>query len=197
MNRKGWNGSLAFAALALVGTGCSTLNGADAYFRDRARLAGEPHHVWSRPTEVGYDVLDGEIVGESESTSVIYGVFYNGTATAGIGDALVGIINAITGRSDVSTEDPAVRAAAADAVAKANGVDGIYMTQETDTGTSVLWGFYAHRKVTVRGHPLRLKVIGQVSMERADKIRELEAIGGGRNQLVFPTDLVHGIVGSK
>lgn len=196
MGNKGSKVSLAVAFVALTSAGCNTLNDANAYFSDKALLRGETHSVWARPTEVGYDVLDGEIVGESETTSVIYGVFYNGTASPGIGDAFIGIINAIAGRNNVSADDPAVRAAAADAVAKANGVDGIYMTQETDTGTSILWGFYAHRKVTVRGHPLRLKVIGQVSQERSDKIRELQAIGGGRNQLVFPTDLVHGIVGT-
>ena len=161
--------------------GCQTHNDAEAYFRDKARLSGEAHKVWARPTEVGFDILDGEIVGESVSTSVIWGAFYNGASSGGIGDALVAIVNAVTGHSGISIEDPGVQAAAADAVSKANGADGIYMTQETDTGTSVLWGIYSYRKVTVRGRPMKLKVMGQVAQDRADKERYLNAIGGGNS----------------
>jgi hypothetical protein len=68
------------------------------------------------------------------------------------------------------------------------GVDGIYITQH-DTNTLNLL-IFKKRTAQVRGRALGLKPLGEVSMERVDKVRYLRALGGGGNQLVIPGSVV-------
>ncbi len=170
-------------ALCTSSVGCSSTTASNAFLKDQARLAGEGHRVWTRPTEVGYEFTEGEISGSASSTSLL-GVIHWG---ADQGNGLLGMIFG----KDGQINDPVVIAAAAEAVAKSPGVDGIYITQQIESGLSVAL-LYSDRVVTVKGRPLKLKVIGPVPENRADKERFLRALSGGA-QLHVPPEFARDI----
>ena len=99
------------AALLAINVGCSTHQG--HVMSDVASMASEPHRTWSRPVELGYEVI-GDVQGDATSRSIL-GIRI-GAETAGIN-----ILGAITGEQQI---DPIVQSASYNAVVSA-GADAI------------------------------------------------------------------------
>ncbi|MFZ5445420.1 MAG: hypothetical protein ACOZQL_35845 [Myxococcota bacterium] len=159
---------VAVAALAVVGMGCA--HGQRSYIDSTAGMAPEPAAMWSRPQEVGY-TLGERIQGEASMNCILMFICW-GAEDGGAGAAISGLIGALTGAA--APADPLVRAAAAGAVLSApQETDGIYvLNHETDSFNIFL---YSRRSARVIGKAVRLHPIGEVSQERADKVRNLKA----------------------
>ena len=72
--------------------------------------------------------------------------------------------------------DPLVRAAAANAVKNAPKTDGIFVVAHDTDAFNIL--VYKKRKATVRGKAITVRNIGEVSQDRSDRNRNLNALGG-------------------
>lgn len=171
--------SLAATCVLVAAVGCATTSRRRAQMDPPAGASPEEHAMWARPQEVGYEI-GGEISGEAQSFSILFGLLSFGAEDAGgvFGwpGALVGDVMGLK-PLPIGT-DPLIRAAAGDAVGEATGTDGIYITQQQ---TSSLDFFLVKiRTATVRGRALKLKPIGEVSQERADRFRNLRALSGGQ-----------------
>ncbi len=164
----------AFGVMALAVTGCATGNRAymDSALQNRAEAAS----VWNRPQEVGFD-LGAEITGEAQRQCVLGFVCW-GAEDGGSLDAISGLLGSILGGgAQAPSVDPLVRAAAAIAVRDTPKTDGIFIvSHETDLFNIFV---YSKRNAKVRGKAITLRPIGEVSQERADKYRNLRAVGGG------------------
>ncbi len=167
---------VAVASLAVVAMGCA--HGQRSYIDPTAGMSPEPAAMWSRPQEVGY-TLGERIQGEASMNCVLFVICW-GADDGGAGAALSGIIGALTGQSAPS--DPLVRAAAAGAVLSApQETDGIYvLNHETDSFNIII---YSRKSARVIGKAVRLHPIGEVSQERADKVRNLRAASGANIHL--------------
>lgn len=163
---------LVVSLFGVLGMGC--LHGQRAYIDPTASMAPEPAAMWSRPQEVGY-TLGERIQGEASLNCILYLICW-GAEDGGIGGAVSGLIGALTGQS--APADPLVRAAAAGAVLSApQETDGIYvLNHETDAFNIIV---FSRRTARVVGKAVRLHPIGEVSQERADKVRNLKAASGG------------------
>ncbi len=171
---------VAVSLFAVVALGCA--HGQRSYIDPAASMSPEPAAMWSRPQEVGY-TLGERIQGEAAKNCILMFICW-GAEDGGIGDAIGGLIGALTGQSAPS--DPLVRAAAAGAVLSApTETDGIYvLNHETDSFNIFL---YSRRSARVIGKAVRLHPIGEVSQERADKVRNLKAMSGSNIHLTgFP-----------
>ncbi len=160
------------AALFSLTTACSTVQSAGAGLRASASLDAEAARSWSRPTEVGYDFTGQEIEGSASATSILFGLINFGSGDTSL---LSGILGTIRGNE---VDSPIARAAAYDAMTKVQDVDGIYVTRQTGNVFDFL-GIYKKQDMTVRGKALRLRVLGEVSQERADRERYLHALPEG------------------
>lgn len=167
---------IALSALAVVSVGCA--HGQRSYIDPTAGMAPEAAQMWSRPQEVGY-TLGERIQGEASRTCLFMFICW-GAEDGGAGAAISSIIGAFTGQSAPS--DPLVRAAAAGAVlTSAQETDGIYvLNHETDSFDIFI---FTHRSAKVIGKAVRLHPIGEVSQERADKVRMLKAASGSNIHL--------------
>jgi hypothetical protein len=167
---------VAVALFAVVAMGCA--HGQRSYIDPTAAMAPEPAAMWSRPQEVGY-TLGERIQGEAAMNCILFVICW-GAEDGGVGAALSGIIGSLTGQS--APADPLVRAAAAGAVLSApQETDGIYvLNHETDSFNIII---YTRRSARVIGKAVRLHPIGEVSQERADKVRNLRAASGSNFQL--------------
>ena len=152
------------AALLAINVGCSTHQG--HVMSDVASMASEPHRTWSRPVELGYEVI-GDVQGDATSRSIL-GIRI-GAETAGIN-----ILGAITGEQQI---DPIVQSASYNAVVSA-GADAIYITrwEVRKTGLPPL---FLTKTAEVHGKALRLLDYGPVQQERNDTYR-LEQAGSRR-----------------
>jgi hypothetical protein len=164
---------VAVGLFAVVAMGCA--HGQRSYIDPTAQMNPEPAAMWSRPQEVGY-TLGERIQGEAAINCLFMFICW-GAEDGGIGSAFAGIIGALTGQSAPS--DPLVRAAAAGAVLSApTETDGIFvLNHETDSFNIFL---YSRRSARVIGKAVRLHPIGEVSQERADKVRNLKAMSGAQ-----------------
>lgn len=164
------------ALFAVMGMGC--LHGQRAYIDPTAQMNPEPAAMWSRPQEVGY-TLGERIQGEASLNCILFIICW-GAEDGGAAGAIQGIIGAITGQAAPS--DPLVRAAAAGAVLSApQETDGIYvLNHETDAFNIIV---FSRRSARVIGKAVRLHPIGEVSQERADKVRNLRAINGSQTHI--------------
>lgn len=168
-------------------TGCAASYGARARMSAPADLAPEEQTTWARPQEVGFDIGD-EIRGEATHVSILFGLLRFGaddgsTAFGWVGGVVGDVLN-FKPLSYLPT-DPLTRAAAGNAVHNTQGADGIYITsQEVNTFDLFL---FEKRTAKVRGRMLKMRAIGEVSQERADKNRNLRALG--RPELEVPATL--------
>jgi hypothetical protein len=165
--------SYVLAVVTMVGSGC--LHGQRAYMDAAAKMDPEPAAMWSRPQEVGY-TLGERLQGEATNTCILKFICW-GAEDGGIGGVFSGVIGALTGQSAPS--DPLVRAAAAGAVLTAPvETDGIYvLNHETDSFDIF---FYSRRSARVVGKAVRLRPMGEVAQDRADKERYLKAVNGSQ-----------------
>lgn len=165
------------AFVSMVATGCAA-HGQRAYSDATSTMRPEPAAMWSRPQEVGYTL--GERIQGEAAINCIFMVICWGAEDGGVGNALSGIFGSLTG--DAAPSDPLVRAAAAGAVLSApTETDGIYvLNHETDSFNIFL---FSRRSARVIGKAVRLHPIGEVSQERADKVRNLKAMSGGNIHL--------------
>lgn len=167
-------------ALGAAGlTGCAaipaegrinTAAGAKAYMDSALTNDAEPASVWNRPQEVGFD-FGAEITGEAQR-SCILGFICWGAEDGTFLDS----ISALFGGGK-TVGDPLVRAAAASAVANSPRTDGIFVVSHETDQFNVFF-FFSHRSAKVRGKSFTLRPLGEVSQERADKVRNLKATGG-------------------
>ena len=157
---------LSFVALSAVG--CAA-HGQKSYIDATSNMRPEPAAMWSRPQEVGY-TLGERLQGEAVQTCILFVICW-GADDGG----LAGLFGAIGGDSP---GDPIVRAAAAGAVLSApTETDGIYvLNHETDSFNMFI---FSRKSARVIGKAVRLHPIGEVSQERADKVRNLKAMSAG------------------
>jgi|SRR6218665_269192 len=159
------------AFIVAVTTGCAASG--RAYMDSGLSNRSEPASVWNRPQEVGFD-WGSEITGEASYQCVLLLICW-GAEDGGALDGVGALIGSITGKGGV-VSDPLVRAAAADAVKKAPKTDGIFVVaHDTDAFNIVV---YKKRKATVRGKAITVRTIGEVSQDRADRNRNMNALGG-------------------
>ncbi|MET0404701.1 MAG: hypothetical protein ABW123_19960 [Cystobacter sp.] len=163
--------SMLLAVIVAVSTGCATSGRAymDAGFSNRS----EPASVWNRPQEVGFD-WGAEIKGEASYQCVLLLICW-GAEDGGALDGVGTLIGSITGKGGVVT-DPLVRAAAANAVKNTPKADGIYVVAHDTDAFNIL--IYKKRTALVRGKAITVRTIGEVSQDRADRNRNLNALGG-------------------
>lgn len=162
--------------IAMTAVGCAA-HGQKSYIDPVSSMRPEPAAMWTRPQEVGY-TLGERIQGEATQTCLFVVICW-GADDGG----LSGLFGAIGGDSP---GDPIVRAAAASAVLGApTETDGIYvLNHETDTFNMFL---FTRKSARVIGKAVRLHPIGEVSQERADKVRNLKAMSGSNIHLTgFP-----------
>jgi hypothetical protein len=167
---------VAVSVFAVVAMGCA--HGQRSYIDPTAAMAPEPSAMWSRPQEVGY-TLGERIQGEAARTCILFAICW-GAEDGGVGAVISGLIGTLMGQAAPS--DPLVRAAAAGAVLSApQETDGIYvLNHETDAFDIII---FSRRSARVIGKAVRLHPIGEVSQERADKVRNLRAASGANFQM--------------
>jgi hypothetical protein len=163
--------AIVMAMFAVTAVGCA--HGQRAYADPTAGMNPEPMGMWARPQEVGYTL--GERIQGEASRSCLFMFICWGAEDGGAGALLGSVLGALTGQSAPS--DPLVRAAAAGAVLSApTETDGIYvLNHETDDFNIFV---FSRRSARVVGKAVRLQPIGEVSQERADKVRNLKAMSG-------------------
>lgn len=176
---------VAMAAAAMTMVACA--HGQQAYMDPAASMRPESISTWSRPQEFSFTMGD-RITGEVARSCILFAICW-GAEDGGATDLIQGIIGSITGRTSGPTIDPLVRAAAAgavfDATAAGNEVDGIYvLNHETD---SFNIGVYMRKSARVVGRAVKLKPLGEVSQERADKERYLRAMSRGGSIIQMPS----------
>ncbi len=162
---------VAVSLFAVVGLGCA--HGQRAYVDPPAGMAPEPASLWTRPQEVGY-TLGERIQGEAAQNCIFMAICW-GNEGGSFTDSIGAIAGIFTGRSAVG--DPLVSAAAAGAVMSApTETDGILvLNHETDSFNIFI---FSRRSARVIGKAVRFHPIGEVSQERADKVRMLKAASG-------------------
>lgn len=167
---------VAVGTFAVISMGCA--HGQRSYIDSTSAMAPEPAAMWSRPQEVGY-TLGERIQGEASMNCVLMFICW-GAEDGGASAAISGLIGALMGQA--APADPLVRAAAAGAVLSApTETDGIYvLNHETDSFNIFI---FSRRSARVIGKAVRLHPIGEVSQERADKVRNLRAASGANIHL--------------
>lgn len=167
---------------AAATTGCATTGGR-AYMDSSLSNRAEPATVWSRPQEVGFN-WTADVQGEASHQCVLYFLCW-GSEGGGVLDGVTTIVGGVLGRP-TAVSDPLVRAAAAAAVKNAANTDGIYVvTHDTEAMNFIV---FQKRTAKVRGKGFTVRPIGEVSQERVDKYRNLNALGSTVVQL--PQEIV-------
>lgn len=165
-------------ALVVLSTGCASLNSNRSNMDSPSGMSPEEHTLWARPQEVGY-AIGQDIGGEATNILILFGLF-----TIGAEEGILGILGG------GGANDPLVRSAAGVAVQNAGqGVDGIYITHQETSTLNFLW-LFRKRTAIVKGRALTLRPLGEVSVDRADRYRYLQALGGGDKQLNFPSSML-------
>ncbi len=165
---------------ALATTGCAT--GARAYMDSTLGNRSESATVWNRPQEVGFD-WGAEINGEASRQCVLMFICWGYEDGGGfdLGALLGGLLG---GGGSKSVSDPLVRAAAAVAVANAPKADGLFVVSHDTDSFNIF--IYSRRSARVRGKSFTLRPMGEVSQERADKVRNLSSMGNTTISLPMP-----------
>jgi hypothetical protein len=168
-----------------------------SYMKDTASFNPEPNGMWTRPTEIGYEII-GDVEGEAEVMRVM-GFVASGEAPSakitesGTTNIMFFPLLTIRRKFDKSRLTPLERFAAYNAMKSVNA-DGIYITMAVTEKRGFL-PFYSYRKAYVRGKALRIVDLGIVDQERVDKYRYLKIlpqdvfapIGVSESQNVIPT----------
>ncbi len=141
---------------------CSTTYDKNISMRGDATLVTEANVMWSRPTEVGYEII-GDVEGTAEF-SKLFGIIPLGDSPAAD----------LTGIFGTGSDNAGVRYAAYDAI-KSIGADGIYITS---TYYAITQGIVTTEKVTIKGKALKLIDLGAVDKQRADTVRYLSGAKG-------------------
>ena len=144
--------------ISLFAIGCKTVN-KDYGMVSSSDLVTEPHKVWTRPLEVGFEL--GEYIEAESSTSRFMGMMR--VSGDPVKDAarvpMLGETSKLSSNGEY---------AVAKAVQKANA-DGMYIlyVEETD-----VWaGLVVKKSTKVRGRALKLEDFGSVDVDRATQIR--------------------------
>ena len=150
----------------LLASGCMSKK--QMTMSDMATLKAEDHAMWSRPLEMGYEVI-GDVQGEASMKKIL-----------GFGDAGGRSLTAMFGAQQTTDRgfDTVVANAAYNAVVEA-GADAIYVTRYEVEKTGFLM-FYTRRDAKVFGKALRLVDYGTVDKDRAYQIRM-----GGENKTII------------
>jgi outer membrane lipoprotein SlyB len=165
--------ALVLAVTSMGLTGCAT--GARAYADTAIGNRSEAATVWNRPQEVGFDW--GSDIEAEVSRQCVFGIICWGYEDGSPLDALTGIIGSIFGGGGgKEVADPLVRAAAAVAVANAQKADGIFVVSH-DTDSFDIF-IFRRRTARVKGKAFTLRPMGEVAQDRADRVRNLSALGG-------------------
>jgi hypothetical protein len=141
---------------------CSTVD-SNANLSANAGFDPASHTMWTRPNEVGYEIL-GDITGEHDYIT-IFGLTMGDEPTNSSG--VFSILMPGSGG-----DDPMVNAAALNAVENAPGTDGIYITSHSVTVGGIP-GFRSY-KSTVKGKAIKLVDLGRVSEERLVELLRLK-----------------------
>ena len=143
--------------------GCTSIHQKDVGMVAQASAVAEPHVVWTRPLEVGFEM--GRYIEGESTTERLFGCMRIG------GDAT-------SKRTEVPMlgENAKLSNGARMAVASAvtnNNADGMYILFVEET---IEWsGFVKETTTKVRGRALKLEDFGSVDQERATRVRLEEA----------------------
>ena len=158
---------LIFMTTIFVLASCTTTYDKDMMMSDAASFSASPHYMWTRPTEIAYEII-GDVEGTAEY-SLLFGFIP-------LGDAPKLEFNLF---GNQATNNPGVKLAAYDAC-KTVGADGIYIIS---VYTESKQGFFVDSElVTVTGKALKLVDLGTVDQKRADTIAYLNALNGNFKQ---------------
>lgn len=150
----------AIAASLAVATGCTTISKTN-HPTDTAALEAKALSLQTRPVELGME-LSGDSSGEATATRVL-GFLVDGDAVK----AALPLLGKLSG--DPLQEMAAYRAA------RANGSDAFYILR-TETDSKGFGFIYNKRTVKVSGKTYKLKDLGLMSAERADKLNTATVI---------------------
>lgn len=170
-------------AIAFAVTSCTTTYDKNMYMDDPAAFTSEEHGMWTRPLEMGYEII-GDVEGTAEY-SMLFGVIPMGDAPA-IGFNVFGFFG------NQNASNPGVKFASYDAC-QTVGADGIYITSVYTESKKGL--FVNSELVTVKGKALKLVDLGTVDQERVDTVRYLNAAGGLDKGNIAPNVSEGGIFG--
>lgn len=149
---------IGLSAMVLLCVGCASTH-KDVGMVVGASATAEPHVIWTRPLEVGFEM--GRYIEAESSTSRLFGCIHLS------GDAvqkkthvsMMGLQNELSNGSKM---------AVAKAV-KENNADGMYILFiEEDSKWS---GLVKETTTTVRGRALKLEDFGSVDQQRATEVR--------------------------
>jgi hypothetical protein len=160
--------SVAWGVLAV---GCAT--GQRAYMDSALSNRSEAATVWDRPQEVGFD-FGADATGDATRQCVL-GFICWGSEGESAAAQLSAFVGSLTGNSH-EVDDPLVRAAAAVAVDNTPKAEGIFVVSHVTDSFNIF--VYEKRTAHVKGKTITLRRIGEVSQDRADKLRNLAALGG-------------------
>ncbi len=163
-------------ALGVLGIVIASLSGCAfsdniAHLSSPAALGPEPAQIWSRPAELGVDVLwDENLQGEAFTTKLL------GFTIAG-DDADISVIQAtpfaIFFQPDFD-DSALARIAIAHAVDQSATSQGMYVLRTERKGINLF--VYSNERVKVRGKGVKLDDLGPVSVERSDRYHQILAL---------------------
>jgi hypothetical protein len=161
---------------AFLLSGCSFIN-MEPRLQSEAKLAPDAMGIWGRPAEYGVEEL-GDVEGRA---SCVYLFMFWPIA----GDTVSLDIPVIS--TPAVALDRLGMVAAAHAIDRKPGADGLYISRTAKSGQYFL--IFSRKEVSVKGKALKLKNLGVISEERADRIRALRALtGAGETTLVPPSE---------
>lgn len=170
---------LALGALGLVASGLPGCAFSDniAHLSSPAALGPEPAQIWSRPAELGVDVLwDENLQGEAFTTKLL------GFTIAG-DDADISVIQAtpfaIFFKPDFD-DSALARIAVAHAVDQSATSQGMYVLRTERKGINLF--LYSNERVKVAGKGVKLDDLGPVSVERSDRYHQILALPRGSSK---------------
>ena len=129
--------------------------------KDDGALSAQPMSIISRPTEYGIDEI-GEAAGDANTSTVFWFITS--------GDSEETSFSIFGNKSGDPLENTAAYRAAT-----GKGGDAFYETAANVTTTSTFFGFYKTKTIHVTGKALKLKHIGTLTEERADRLRAMAA----------------------
>ena len=152
---------MGLSAMILLCVGCASTH-KEVGMVVGASATAEPHVIWTRPLEVGFEM--GRYIEAESSTSRLFGcIRLSGDAVQKTQVSMMGLQDELSNGSKM---------AVAKAV-KENNADGMYILFiEEESQWS---GLVKETTTTVRGRALKLEDFGSVDQQRATEVRVQEA----------------------
>lgn len=154
---------------AFLLSGCSFVN-MNPYLQNGASLNPESMKIWARPMEYGLEDL-GDVDARAYCV-YLFGFWAIAGDTVSIKIPFLGKDKADVGKLGM--------VAAARAIDRKPGANGIYVLRTEESGLNFF--LFKKKNIVVRGKALKIKDLGIVTEERADRIRALGVLPAGATE---------------